>query len=352
MNFRVSELNDGDEAAYDAFLARQPDALVYASNGYRHLLRDLLGATDRYLCATDQQGQIEAALPAIVSLSGDAGPVLNSLPFYGSYGGIVGSHAHNSSKALVEQFYDIAREAKCASSTIVSSPFDCAEKDAWYRDNLDYDAIDQRMCQMTSLSFNEDHGDRLMMSFHQKTRNMVRKAEKVGVEISVENEMLDFVHEVHTQNMQTIGGIAKTKNFFSSIPKHFKPDKGFRIYVARIGGEPVSAMLLFYFNKTVEYFTPVIRAEFRDTQALSGAIFKAMCDASKAEFRWWNWGGTWATQDGVYLFKKRWGAIDLRYRYFVKVYDKSLMRRTRADILARYPNFYVLPFSMLQQQGP
>ncbi len=48
---------------------------------------------------------------------------------------------------------------------------------------------------MTPLDFSEDHGNRLMASFHPKTRNMVRKAEKVGVEISVENEMLDFVHE-------------------------------------------------------------------------------------------------------------------------------------------------------------
>ncbi|KQW22300.1 hypothetical protein ASC80_02590 [Afipia sp. Root123D2] len=206
------------------------------------------------------------------------------------------------------------------------------------------------MCQMTALNFDCDHEDQLMASFHQKTRNMVRKAGKVGAEISIENGMLDFVHEIHAQNMQTIGGIAKTKRFFSLIPKYFKPNEGFKVYVARIGGEPVAAVLLFYFNTTVEYFTPVIRAEFRDTQALSGAIFRAMSDASKAGFRWWNWGGTWTTQEGVYSFKKRWAARDLHYRYFVKIYDGSLMRRTRQDILAQYPNFYVLPFSMLEQQ--
>ena len=204
---------------------------------------------------------------------------------------------------------------------------------------------------MTSLDFDDDHGNRLMASFHQKTRNMVRKAEKVGVQISVENEMLDFVHEIHAQNMQTIGGIAKAKKFFSLVPKYFKPTEGFKIYVARIGGDPVAAVLLFYFNKTVEYFTPVIRGDARDTQALSGVIFRAMCDASRAGFRLWNWGGTWATQEGVYLFKKRWAARELQYRYFVKLYDKSLTRHSRDEILAQYPNFYVLPFSMLNRQS-
>ncbi len=189
-----------------------------------------------------------------------------------------------------------------------------------------------------------------MASFHQKTRNMVRKAEKLGVEISVENDMLDFVHEIHVQNMQAIGGIAKAKRFFTTLPMYFKSNKQFRIYVARINGEPVAAVLLFYFNKTVEYFTPVIRAEFRNTQALSGAIFRAMYDASEVGFRWWNWGGTWTTQEGVYLFKKRWGAKDLSYRYYVKIHDKSLTQRSRRQILDQYPNFYVLPFRLLEQQ--
>jgi lipid II:glycine glycyltransferase (peptidoglycan interpeptide bridge formation enzyme) len=249
----------------------------------------------------------------------------------------------------VSRFYELAREKSCVSATIVTSPFDRPEKAAWYCENLDYDAVDERLCQVTSLCFDADHSERLMTSFHQKTRNMVRKAEKVGVTVQVENEMLKFVSEVHSENMLAIGGIAKSKKFFSLVPKYFKANEGYRIYVARIAGEPVAAVLLFYFNRTVEYFTPVVRAGFRDTQALSGAIFRAMCDASRAGYHRWNWGGTWATQEGVYLFKRRWGAMDFPYRYFVKIYDRSLLRRRRDEILAEYPNFYVVPFGLLEQ---
>lgn len=349
MTRKVSELNEESEAAFSAFLLLQDDALLYASNCYRHLLRSVLGASDRYLYVVDNQSRITSVLPAFVSRPGKWGPVLNSLPFYGSNGGIVGPHDSESARVLTDRFYEIARETKCISATIISSPLDSPEMDAWYRNNLEYDAIDERMCQMTPLSVDSCQDDRLIASFHQKTRNMVRKAEKVRVEVSVENEMLDFVQEVHTQNMQAIGGIAKSRRFFSMLPRYFKPNDDFKIYVARIDGEPVAAVLLFYFNKTVEYFTPVIRAEFRTTQALSGAIFRAMSDASKCGFRWWNWGGTWATQESVYLFKKRWGAKDLSYRYFVKLYDKSLAQRSREEILAEYSNFYVLPFTMLGQ---
>lgn len=344
---RVFHLDEANGDAYDSFLALQPDALMFASANYRKLLRGLLGATDRYLYTLNDRGQIEAALPAFVSRSGIGGPVLNSLPFYGSNGGIVGRHNHVSSKALVDRFYEIAKECGCVSSVLIGSPLDPPELDAWYRKNLNYDAIDERIGQITPIYFRDHHGEALMDSFHQKTRNTIRKATKVGVVVNIENDMLDFVYEIHAQNMHVIGGIPKAKQFFSAVPEHFKPNEGFKVYVARIGGEPVAAVLLFYFNRTVEYFTPVIRNEFRDSQALSGVIFQAMCDASRAGFHWWNWGGTWLNQEGVYRFKKRWGAQDRRYRYFVKLHDSSLPQRSREDILERYPNFYVLPFNML-----
>jgi hypothetical protein len=348
---RVLEMNEGDDAAYEAFLARHPAALLYASSGYRNLLRDVLNATPRYLYTMNPRGEVDGVLPAFVSPAGDHAPVLNSLPFYGSNGGIVGDCHRESSNRLVERFYDLARETACASATIISSPFDTLEMANWYRSNLEYDAVDERLCQVTSLEFDDNHADNLMASFHQKTRNMIRKSDKVGVQVSVENNMLDFVHDVHVDNMKLIGGIAKPRPFFSLIPNYFVPNKGFRIYVARISGAPAAAVLLFYYNKTVEYFTPVIREEYRRTQALSGAIFQGMCDASRAGFRHWNWGGTWASQDGVYLFKSRWGARDLGYRYFTRIYDASLVHLDRQEVLARYPNFYVLPFSMLQQHA-
>ena len=246
--------------------------------------------------------------------------------------------------------FDIAREYRCVSSVLISSPLDPPELIIWYQENLDYDVVDERIGQVTPIYFDSHHDDKLMTSFHPKTRNVVRKAEKLGVTVTIENQMFDFLQEIHTQNMQEIGGIAKPKRFFRRIPEWFGPNTDFKIYVARIDSEPVAAVLMFYFNGTVEYFTPVIRREFRETQALSRTIFSAMCDASKAGFRRWNWGGTWLAQEGVHHFKKRWGAKDLPYYYFVKLYNSSLTRRSPREILEQYPNFYVFPFNMLASQ--
>ena len=37
---------------------------------------------------------------------------------------------------------------------------------------------------------------------------------------------------------------------------------------------------MLYYNKTVEYFTPVVKVEYKNTQVLSKIIFEAMIEAS------------------------------------------------------------------------
>jgi lipid II:glycine glycyltransferase (peptidoglycan interpeptide bridge formation enzyme) len=250
---------------------------------------------------------------------------------------------------LLDRFDEIAHEEECGAATLISSPLDSADVQARYGKRGNVAFTDDRVGQISSLAYEDDHASRLMASLHQKTRNMVRKAEKVGVSVEIRNDMMSFLRDVHASNMSDIGGLRKSDDFFSRVPDHFVADKDFRVYVANFENKPVAALLLFYFNGTVEYFTPAVLAEFRGTQALSFIIFSAMCDASKWGFRRWNWGGTWLSQDGVYRFKKRWAAQDFPYRYFVSVYDQALLENAPEEFLRRYPNFYVVPFSALQE---
>ena len=127
----------------------------------------------------------------------------------------------------------------------------------------------------------------------------------------------------------------------------FTPGSDYNLYLAYYDGKPVAGLLLFYFNKTVEYFTPVIKAEYRNIQPLSLLIYEAMEDSLMQGYRYWNWGGTWVTQDGVYRFKKRWGTQDHPYYYYTRVYNDSMFRLSKEELLKEYPDFYVVPFDKL-----
>ena len=147
--------------------------------------------------------------------------------------------------------------------------------------------------------------------------------------------------------MESIGGKPKSSKFFELIKKYFESNLDYDIYVANKDGIYISAMLVFYYNNVVEYFTPVVKVEYRSFQPLSLLIFQAMVDNSNKKFKWWNWGGTWLSQDGVYRFKSRFGAIDKEYKYFIKVNNQDIYNSTKEKLLSEYENFYTIPFDRL-----
>ena len=166
--------------------------------------------------------------------------------------------------------------------------------------------MDTRIGQFTPLLFkkNNEIELELMNSFHYKTRNSIRKAIKCGVEITEDNNAMQFIQKTHQENMLTIGGKSKTNFFFSKVPEIFVSGKDYKIYIAKFKGEMIAGLFLFYFNQIVEYFTPVIKSNFRSMQPLSLLIYKAMLDANANGYTQWNWGGTWQSQEGVYRFQE------------------------------------------------
>jgi len=337
---RIEALTRHFARPYEEFLLARPETLLYQSWRYQSLLIDLLGCRQQGLLALDDSGHIQAVLP-LMAKDGPMGTVLNSLPFYGSNGALVGDDMTARAELLVT-YQRLVQAPGIATATLIENPL--APVGA---DGLAYDLKDERIGQLTPLPAAGDEKAALMQSFHYKTRNMVRKAEKLGVQVVVDNEAMTFLVEVHEENMREIGGLAKSRNFFAALPQYFRPGYDYCLYVARLGGEPVAAILLFFFNQTVEYFTPVVRKEYRDTQALSAVIFRAMCDASAQGYAWWNWGGTWLSQEGVYRFKSRWGTKEMPYRYFTSVNNHAILKASPAELLAWYPSFFTVPFSTL-----
>lgn len=337
---RVETLTPHLAECYEAFLLAHPETLLYQSWRYQKLLIDLLGCRQQGLVAIDEAGNIRAALP-LMAMDGPFGTVLNSLPFYGSNGALIGEDPAARAE-LVAAYREILMAPTMAASTLIENPL--APGGAG---GLEYDLTDERIGQLTPLPLSGDREAALLQSFHYKTRNMVRKADKQGVEILIDNDALPFLVATHEENMREIGGLAKSRRFFDILPQYFRQGQDYRLYVARLDGEPVAALLVFFYNRTVEYYTPVVRKEHRESQALSGTIFRAMCDAASQGYAWWNWGGTWLSQDGVYRFKSRWGTQDLPYRYFTSVHNPAILKASRAELLAAYPSFFTVPFTAL-----
>ena len=74
-----------------------------------------------------------------------------------------------------------------------------------------------------------------------------------------------------------------------------------------------------------------------------------MKNASEKGFKFWNWGGTWLNQDGVYRFKSRWGTKDFPYYYYTTLKNKEVLNLSKEEILSKFPYFYVISFNELNE---
>lgn len=353
MKYQVLPLTSTHFCEYDDFVNKVDGGLLYYTRKYRKFLHQVLNCVESEYFLAFNDEKLEAILPIFVQ-QGIWGPVVNSLPYYGSHGGILASKSCSplSIAGLQKRFSLFCQEINAVASTIIENPYaNPVIRDYQWKS----DFSDIRTGQVTYLPSNEPHqelDESLMVIFHSKTRNMVRKGCKAGFDIQVENSELAFykLYQLHDENMSKIGGKAKDFTTFKTIYDIFTSGSDYNLYVAYRNREVAAALLVLYSGKVVEYFTPVIAQKFRSEQPLSALIFRAMKDAVATGFKIWNWGGTWLTQENVYRFKSRWGAIDKKYSYHTKVYKNhaDIIAKQKHEILEMYPDFYVVPFYELQ----
>jgi hypothetical protein len=354
MAVEIKVLDTNAEEDYRQLLVDAPAAMFNHSLRYRSFLQKILrDADDHYLLAYEG-GELTAALPLFIK-RGPLGVVVNSLPFYGSHGGVLAKPNSNASvtQALLDEFTDFCETQQAICSTLIESPVGLG-KETYSNYSSDY--FDTRIGQITTLperGEGPEVEESLLSMYPQKTRNMVRKGMKGGFVVSHDGSQktIEALHALHEENIQSVGGIAKPWLVFEAIRDVFVYDEDYRIYTATRDGEIVSALLVFYFKGMVEYFTPTTLKAYRSHQPLSLLIFTVMRDmVVERGATHWNWGGTWLSQDGVYQFKSHWGTTDYPYQYRVRVHrGPSFLRGiSKADLLNGYPYFYTVPFSALE----
>jgi hypothetical protein len=333
----VETLDDSRAEEYEAFVRAQP-SLVYHGDAYRRLVRDLLDASEETLLAVED-GELRGVLP-LLSREGPAGRVFNSLPYYGSNGGVIATTV-DTSEALARAYLERATDAGTLSATIVPNPF--AESPPI---TLVHNLTDARIAQFTPIP---DGPDALLKAVEPSARRNVMKARRLGYRVERDASALPRLRELHHDNMRAMGGRPKDERFFDLVAERFRAGDEFDVWVARLDDDVAAALLVFYWDRFVEYYTPAIDHEHRSKQPLSLILFEAMLEAGRRGLETWNWGGTWLSQETLYRFKRKWGAHERPYRYLVQLNDREVLTWPPSAIIDAYPDFYVVPFSALEE---
>lgn len=336
---------------YERWLASRPEALIYAAPMFHRFLAAAVGDECHYLVAR-RGGAPCGVLPFFRRDVDGVGCVINSLPWYGTHGGCIGVAPGDAATraALVRAFSDYARDARPLSFTLILSPEEslCTEE---YLAGIEHVVTDSRIGQVTLLPV-DGGSTALAATLLQKTRNLVNKSLRQGFREESGDESdaaWQFLCDVHTENLRAINGKPKPRAHFEALRAEIPPANR-RLSIAWLGDEPVAALLLLAFNETVEYLTPVIRAEHRSRQPLSFLIWRSMHWAMARGCRWWNWGGTWITQPSLMHFKAGWGARERPYTYVISAPPDAVARfRSGLDSFVKaFPYYYLYPYGSLQ----
>jgi hypothetical protein len=332
----VEPLRAAREREWDSYLRGSEAGLFVHSLAYRDLLIGELGCEAEYLVATDG-GEVRGVMPLM--WCGEGGNrVLNSLPYYGSHGGPVAAD-ERAARALIGAWNERASDPGTLAATMVENPF--APEGA--PEPL-HGLTDHRIGQYTVLS---GRGHEAMEWISSEARNNVRRAERRGVTVVVDNSAMTDVIRIHGATMAGLGAPPKSERFFEAIARTLRAGEDFDIWTARVGGRIAAALLVIRFNGVSEYFTSGTLAEFRWNNPHPALVVAALRHELETGARIWNWGGTRLGMDGVFHFKRKWGSLHRPYRYFVQVNDDSLLKATPAELYQRFPNFFVVPFAEL-----
>lgn len=317
------------------------DTMFYHTLKYQEFVAKLLECEIEHILAYENK-ELVGAIP-ILSKSVMEGKVINSLPYYGSNGSVI-ARDESTKEKLIKAYNAYSKSKEVISSTIINTPLNNTFQ-------FEHNLKDYRIGQITEIpshsnSFEEDFFEVIDSS----TRRNIRKARKSNIYIQIDNSVqsVEELFKMHYQNMKDMGGNAKSKSFFENILNSFKPGKDFNIYTALVEDKVVATLLLFYHKEYVEYFTPCTLNEYRNIQPMAEVLYKAFEDAARNNFRYWNWGGTWKSQEGVYKFKSKWGAKDYRYDYYTQLNNVDLLNKTKEDLLAMAGGFYICPFDALK----
>jgi hypothetical protein len=337
--------NDKIISEIDAHLISKGNQMIYYSSAYLSFLKLISPSSSFYYITVSNEQELVGIMPIAIQKENTTA-VANSLPFYGSYGGPLVFEKNNYeaiAEAILLKYLDFCSSINASIVNLIENPLDPIS--ITDMEKLGFEKIDERIGQVTVFP-NEPSNieEELMSLFHSKTRNMVRKGEKnnLRIELKDDDASYEWLHLEHTKSITKLGGLPKPMSVFNALRSTFKNDC--QLYIGYIDDQPVCGVLILVYAQTIEYFTPVVQEEFRESQALSYLIYKIMVDLVKVGYKQWNWGGTWISQEGVYRFKKRWGSTDYPYRYYSKIgLDKNSL--PAIDQLKKdFPYYYLYKY--------
>jgi len=270
MATQVEQQIDFEE--YENILKNSKQSTFYHSRNHLSFLADLLKLTPNFLTIRENNN-LKGVLPFFVKKS-IHGSVVNSLPFFGSYGGCVSDNIKHQ-KLILEHMNNFNKENDVLSSVIVVSPF--CNNYSVYEKYYNFQIKEDRLVQCLDINNNSEQN--IWNSFEQRVRRAVRKSMKLevnSIKIKPDDDVFSNFYELHKKDMESKNGKPKPLEFFQCLKNNFSEGKDYDIFSAKKDGDNIAYLLVFYFHPFTEYYMPAYDSELKNLQAPSLLIWESI----------------------------------------------------------------------------
>lgn len=314
----------------------------YQSSKHLKFLEQILQVNAKFIVAKENN-ELIGVMPIFCKES-KLGTVVNSLPFFGSYGGVI-SEKMEAKKNILDFLNKYNKEKDILASVIISNPFESPDiYDKYYK------FIDkvERIIQCVNLKNNLEKN--LWKNFEQRVRRSIRKAKKnlVTIEYSEPSkEILADFYDHHVENISAKNGSIKPKEFFTCVKENFKINEDYDILTAKYESKAIAYLLVFYFKSYTEYYMPAYDVQKSNLQGTSLLIWESIKKSLTKNIEYYNFGGTHRIQDSLYNFKKGWMTNDFHYNYYIYSDLDRLEEIGKEDLKTNFKNFYVYNYNKI-----
>lgn len=235
----VRSLAAGEEAAWEAYVAGHPAATIYHNLAWRDIFRESFGYRAHYQAAWEGSSMV-GCLP-LLEVATPFSRRLVAVPFR-DRGGLLWDRAEGF-RALLEAAGQLARERRARFLELKSvEPYpaplrgELEERFYWVHSRLDLRGLT---------------AEELFRRVGAKTRNMVRQAERAGLQFELcrAGEGLERWYAVYLRSQSHLGLPPLPRGFFARV----LASQPARVGLVLHQGQAVAATVIFLFRRTAMY---------------------------------------------------------------------------------------------------
>jgi FemAB-related protein (PEP-CTERM system-associated) len=331
----VSTLERGEEAEWDAFVERSPEATFFHLSGWRDVIEQAFAHKTFYLSAR-RGGSICGVLPLTQVKSSLFGNTLIANAFC-VHGGIVAMDDETEG-ALRARAVEMARALGVGCIELRSAH----QSPGWQTRNDRYATFRRPI---------EPDSEKNLKAIPRKQRAVVRKAISSGLRSDID-DTTDRLHHIYAASVRRLGTPVFSRRYFRLLKERFGP--ACDVLTVTAADQPIASVLNFYFRDEV---LPYYGGGLEVARSLGGNDFlywEVMRRAAERGFRVFDFGRS-KVDTGAYYFKRNWGFEPTPLCYeFLPIRDRHI-----PDVNPLNPKYRIavslwrrLPLAVTKVLGP